>query len=135
MARRLAVFLSYQTEDSAAREDFVTDVTGREPAVRFFDYPVTDSFDVNWKARCTELIRQCRGTVVLVGRTTYQSTPVIWEIAETVDSGLPVLGVRLFDEDLTQAPVGLERAILIPRPDVGSVVLRLRAWGVRPASA
>jgi hypothetical protein len=74
VARRLAVFLSYQTEDSAAREDFVTDVTGREPAVRFFDYPVTDSFDVNWKARCTALIRQCHGTVVLVGRTTFQST-------------------------------------------------------------
>jgi len=98
------------------------------PTVRFLDYPVTNAFDVNWKERCTELIRRCRGTVVLVGRTTFQSAPVTWEIAETVGRGLPVMGVRLIGEDMAEAPVGLERAALIPRPDVRSVVLRLRTW-------
>jgi hypothetical protein len=131
VARQLAVFLSYQMEDSAAREDFVSDVTCREPAARFFDYPVTDSFDVHWRERCTELIRGCRGTIVLVGRTTFQSAPVTWEIAETVGQGLPVIGVRLFDEDMTETPMGLERAALISRPEVSSVVLRLRAWSAR----
>jgi hypothetical protein len=130
-ARRLDVFLSYQMEDSAARADFVSDVTRGEPTVRFFDYPVADSFDVNWRERCAELIGTCHGTIVLVGRTTFQSAPVSWEIAETANLGLPVIGVLLFDDGSTQAPSGLDRAALIPRPDVSSIVFRLRTWSVR----
>lgn len=131
IAQHLNVFLSYQTEDSAARPDFVNDVVRREHSVRFFDYPVTGSFDINWQKRCMELIRECHGTIVLVGHTTFQSSPVTWEIAETARQGLPVMGVRLYDEGRTEAPSGLERADLIPRPDVSSVVLRLRTWGAR----
>ena len=131
VARQLAVFLSYQMEDSPTREDFVREVTRREPTARFFDYPVTNSFDVHWKERCAELIRGCHGTIVLVGRTTFQSAPVTWEIAETAGHGLPVMGVRLFDEGTTKIPAGLRRAALISRVDVSSVVLRLQAWSAR----
>jgi hypothetical protein len=58
-------------------------------------------------------------------------TTATWEIAETAGHGLPVMGVRLFDEDTTQIPAGLRRAALISRLDVSSVVLRLQAWSAR----
>jgi hypothetical protein len=129
-ARQLRVFLSYQMEDSAYRNGFVRDVACREPIVRFLDYPVADLFDTNWKEQCAELIRRSDGTVVLVGCTTSRSAPVAWEIAETGRQGLPLMGIQLFDEGIAEAPIGLEPAMLIPRPDVASVILRLRTWGV-----
>jgi hypothetical protein len=127
--QQLRVFLSYQREDSALRYDFVRDVVGREPKVRFLDYPVTGAFDANWKERCTELIRNCAGTIILVGRTTFQSEPVAWEIAETCRRARPLIGVRLFAEDKTEIPAGLDSAGLVLRSDLNSIVHRLRTWG------
>jgi MTH538 TIR-like domain (DUF1863) len=127
-ARQLRVFLSYQMEDAARRDDFVRDVVCRAPMVRFLDYPVTGAFDGNWKEQCTELIRSCAGTIVLIGYTTFQSKPVAWEIAETSRRALPLIGVRLFTADKTETPVGLEAAGLMPRSDLNSIVHRLQTW-------
>jgi hypothetical protein len=126
--QQLRVFLSYQREDSALRNDFVRDLACQEPKVRFLDYPVTGAFDKNWKERCTELISNCAGTVVLVGRTTFQSEPVTWEIAETSRRALPLIGVRLFVEDETEIPIGLDSAGLILRSDLKSILGRLQTW-------
>jgi hypothetical protein len=79
----MKVFLSYQMEDGLFREDFSRNVADIEPTMIFRDYPKMNLFDREWRQRCSELIRECVGTVVLVGHTTYQSQPVAWEIAET----------------------------------------------------
>src|SRR5215469_9042259 len=92
---RLQVFLAYQMEDYEFRGTFADSISRLEPGAIVIDYPKRGSFDPAWKDRCAELIRSCTGTIVLIGSTTFQSEPVAWEIEETRQQGLPLLGVRL----------------------------------------
>jgi hypothetical protein len=64
-------------------------------------------------------------SVALIGSAGYDV-----RAAETGRQGLPLMGIQLLDEGTAEAPIGLEPAMLIPRPDVASVILRLRTWGV-----
>src|SRR5215475_15326681 len=109
----MKVFLSYQMEDAVFREDFSRNVADIEPTVVSRDYPKMDYFDWEWRQRCSELIRECVGTVVLIGHTTYQSQPVVWEIAETKRQGLPAIGVILPGMGQPGTPQGLGHQDLI----------------------
>jgi MTH538 TIR-like domain (DUF1863) len=124
----MKVFLSYQMEDAVFREDFSRNVADIESAVIFRDYPKVDYFDPEWQQRCSELIRECVGTVVLIGRTTYQSQPVAWEIAETKRQGLPAIGVILRGMGQPRTPRGLGYEDLIPVGDIDAVVSHIRSW-------
>jgi|SRR5215471_13508689 len=124
----MKVFLSYQMEDAVPRDDFSCEVAGIEQAVIFLDYPKVNYFDPKWQQRCSELIRKCAGTVVLIGTTTYQSQPVVWEITETKRQGLPTIGVILHDTGLLHPPDGLGQEDLIPVTDIDAVVSQIRSW-------
>jgi hypothetical protein len=124
----MKVFLSYQMEDAVFREDFSRNVADIEPAVVFRDYPKVDHFDREWRRRCAGLIRECVGTVALIGQTTYLSPPVAWEIAETKRQGLPVIGVILRGMGQPRTPEGLGHEDLIPVTDIDAVVSHIRSW-------
>jgi hypothetical protein len=124
----MKVFLSYQMEDAFFRENFSRNVAGIEPAVIFRDYPTVDYFDPEWQLRCSELIRECVGTVALIGHTTYQSQPVAWEIAETKRQGLPAIGVILRGMGQPRIPHGLGQEDLIPVGNIDEVVSHIRSW-------
>jgi hypothetical protein len=124
----MKVFLSCRTEDAAFREAFSRNVAGLEAAVIFRDCQKAECFDPEWRQRCRELIRECVGTVVLIGHTTYQSKPVAWEIAETKRLGLPAMGVILHGADRPGTPAGLGYEDLIPVGDIDAVVFHIRSW-------
>ena len=124
----MKVFLSYQMEDGLFREDFSRNVADIESTVIFRDYPKMNRFDREWRQRCSELIRECVGTVVLVGHTTYQSQPVAWEIAETKRQSLPAIGVILRGMGQPSIPRGLGHGDVIPVSDIGAVVSHIRSW-------
>lgn len=123
----MQVFLSYQMEDAAAREDFSRNLSNIAPSIIFRDYQKRDYFDPEWRQRCSEIIRECSGTVVLIGRTTYQSRPVAWEIAETKKQQLPVLGVIMRSGDQPHIPDGLSYADLIQAEVITAVVSRIHS--------
>lgn len=125
----MKVFLSYQMEDAAFREGFSCEIASVEPTIVFLDYPKGDYFDPKWQERCSELIRKCIGTVVLIGATTYQSQPVAWEVAETKKQGLPTIGVVLHGTGSRRPPHGLDHKNLIPAKEINSVVSQIRSWG------
>jgi MTH538 TIR-like domain (DUF1863) len=124
----MKVFLSYQMEDAVFREGLSRNVADIEPTAIFRDYPKVDYFDPEWRKRCSELIRKCVGTVVLIGYTTYQSQPVAWEIAETKGQGLPAIGVILHGTGQPRTPQGLSSEGLIPVGDIDAVVSHIRSW-------
>jgi Thoeris protein ThsB, TIR-like domain len=124
----MKVFLSYQMEDGPFREDFSRNVADIEPTVIFRDYPKMSRFDREWRQRCSELIRECVGTVVLVGHTTYQSQPVAWEIAETKRQSLPAIGVILRGIGQASIPRGLGHGDVVPVGDIDAVVSHIRSW-------
>ena len=124
----MKLFLSYQMEDAVFRKDFSRNVADIEPTAIFRDYQKVDDFDPEWQQRCSELIRECVGTVVLIGHTTYQSKPVAWEIAQTRTQGLPAMGVILHDVGQLCTPGGLGYEDLIPVGNIDAVVSQIRSW-------
>jgi hypothetical protein len=123
----MQVFLSYQMEDVAAREDFSRNVSNIAPSVICRDYQKRGYFDPEWRQRCSEIIKECAGTVVLIGRTTYQSKPVSWEIAETKRQQLPVIGIILHGTGQPHIPDGLGYEDLIQVEDIDAVVSQIRS--------
>ena len=89
----LRAFLSYRSEDRAARVEFeMRGLAGM--ACGFVDIPVT-SGPVDWRRRYQEMIADVVGVIVLVGPSTAASEPVRWEIGEATRIGKPVMAVRI----------------------------------------
>jgi hypothetical protein len=129
---RFSAFMSYQMEDYVFRREFASSISQLERGAIFLDHPKKESFDPGWKDWCTELIRSCTGTVVLIGSTTFQSEPVAWEIEETRRQGLPLLGVRLPDCHPDAMPTGLAYSATLPLSDRHTITSRIRAWSEEP---
>jgi MTH538 TIR-like domain (DUF1863) len=100
-------FISFQMEDKWARDFLAQHARDGENDVEFSDYSVKDPFDSRWKTECTKRIGMTKGTIVLVGPTTWQSDAVLWEIAETIRQNHYIFGIQI-NKDTTHAiPGGL----------------------------
>lgn len=91
-------FISFQMENQYARNLLVDQAHSKRNDIEFVDYSVQDPWDNAWKTNCRERISRTKGTIVLIGKTTYESDAVVWEIAETVRQGHYLFGVRVHRE-------------------------------------
>ena len=73
-------FISFQMEDRWARDFIVQHARDKRNDIAFLDYSVQNPFDSKWKTECARRISLTRGTIVLVGPTTWQSEAVKREI-------------------------------------------------------
>jgi hypothetical protein len=120
-------FISFQLEDRWARGFLVQHARDRRNDIAFVDYSVQDPFDSAWKTNCRERIAATKGTIVLVGPTTYQSEAVIWEIEETIRQAHYIFGIQI-NRDATHAvPKGLPAKNVI-RWDFDQITRWLATW-------
>ena len=94
------VFLSFAMEDKLLVDHFRVQAQNQHLPFAFRDYAVRDGFDTSWKSQAEELIRSSSVTLCFVGRGTYQSEPVNWEIQKSIELDKPVVAVYLVDEAL-----------------------------------
>src|SRR4051794_1409132 len=99
-------FVSFEMEDSWAREFLVGQARNRNSAFEFVDYSVREPFNEKWKTNCRGRIAQTRGTIVLVGPTTSKSPAVVWEIEESKRQDHPVFGIQITSEKTYPIPQG-----------------------------
>jgi hypothetical protein len=97
-------FISFEMEDKWARDFLVQQAKDRRNDIQFVDYSVQDPFDSAWKTRCKERIARTRGTIVLIGETTYRSEAVKWEIAESNRQGHYLFGIQINSDKLIPFP-------------------------------
>jgi hypothetical protein len=114
-------------EDIWARDALMAYARDLNDAVQFTDYSVHDPFDTSWKDRCKPRIARTKGTVVLIGRSTYLSEAVAWEIKETLDQRHRILGIHINDCVTCRVPNGLP-ALDVIRWDIGEIFSRLSTW-------
>ena len=120
-------FISFEKEDSWARDLLVGQARNRNNEIQFVDYSLHEPFGEKWKTNCRTRIARTRGTVVLVGPTTSRSQAVAWEIAESVRQGHPVFGIQINRDRTYAVPPGLPASRVI-RWDVDAIVRRLSRW-------
>ena len=89
------VFISFDADDKGMVNLFrVQAKNGRFP-FRFRDYSVKEPFERGWKKEVRNLIHLSSAVIVAIGRNTYKSRAVNWEVDEAYNQGKQVIGVRL----------------------------------------
>jgi len=120
-------FISFQMEDQWARDFLAQQARDKRNDVQFIDYSVQNPFDSKWKTQCSERIARTKGTIVLIGATTYQSEAVRWEIAETIRQGHYMFGIQINADSTHRIPAGLPDKNVI-RWDFSQIVRWLGTW-------
>ena len=120
-------FISFEMEDRWARDFLVQHAKAEGNDIEFLDYSVQDAFDSKWKTECTKRIAQTKGTIVMVGPTTYKSEAVLWEIAETSRQGHYMFGIQINKDETHTIPSGLPAKNVI-RWDFEQISKWLKTW-------
>jgi hypothetical protein len=100
-------FISFEMEDKWARDFLTQHAKDEKNAIAFYDYSVKDPFDSKWKTECKKRIALTKGTIVLVGATTWKSDAVLWEIAETILQDHYIFGIQVYKDKTHAVPKGL----------------------------
>lgn len=127
MARN--VFLSFTMEDKHSVNRFRGLAERRQSALVFRDYPVKEAFEYTWKTNAERLIRSCSVTVCLIGKTTYQSKAVDWEIRKSAELGKSIVAVAI-ESPTPKLPASLVELNVSPLPwDIDRIVGELDGIG------
>lgn len=120
-------FISFQMEDRWARDFLVQHAKDGRNDVSFSDYSVQNPFDSKWKTECARRMALTKGTIVLIGKTTWQSEAVQWEIKETIRQGSYLFGIQIFRDSTHTVPSGLPTTNVI-RWDFAQISKWLSTW-------
>lgn len=120
-------FISFEMEDKWARDFLVQQARDKKNDIAFYDYSVKDPFDSKWKTECKKRIAMTKGTIVLVGETTWKSEAVLWEIAETIQQDHYIFGIQITRDKTHTIPKGLPGKNVI-RWDFEQIVKWLKTW-------
>jgi hypothetical protein len=120
-------FVSFEMEDKWARDFLVEHARNQRYDIEFVDYSVQDPFDSAWKTNCKARIGRTKGTIVLVGPTTYKSDAVLWEITETSRQAHYMFGIQINTDKTHTVPAGLSSTKVI-RWNFDAIVDALAAW-------
>lgn len=120
-------FISFEMEDKWACDFLVQQAKDKKNDITFYDYSVKDPFDSKWKTECKKRIAMTKGTIVLVGETTWKSEAVLWEIAETIRQDHYIFGIQINRDKTHTIPKGLPSRNVI-RWDFEQIVKWLKTW-------
>lgn len=120
-------FISFEMEDRWARDFLAQHAKDERNDIQLVDYSVKTPFDSSWKTNCRDRIAQTKGTIVLVGQTTWTSEAVAWEIAETVRQGHYLFGIQINHDSTHRLPSGLPSSSVI-RWDFEQIAKWLATW-------
>lgn len=97
------VFISFNVDDEE-QVNLLRYQGANSEQLEFTDYSVKEPFDEQWKAQCTERIRQSSVVVVAIGENTHQRPAVLWEIETAHKLGKPVIGMRIYGDKNHKIP-------------------------------
>ena len=123
MARN--VFLSFAMEDQRLANAFRAQAKSSRSDLELRDYSVKEPFDYAWKTSVERLLRLCSATICLIGKTTYQSDAVDWEIRKSAELGKQLIAVRL-GPDIARFPAALRELRITTVPwDIDAIMSQL----------
>ena len=114
-------------EDRWARDFLRKHARDNQIDFEFLDYSVKEPFESRWKSNVRERLARTRGTIVLVGPTTWRSDAVKWEIDETIRQGHPLFGIQIHTDSTHRVPRGLPTSRVI-KWDFRTIRKELARW-------
>lgn len=105
------IFLSYETEYLPVVRRIKTYVQQKIYDTQFLECTPGSCPDQQWKARVKKMLYQSDGVFCFIGRSTYQSHPINWEIEQSILAGTKIVIIYL-DAYIPCYPRALDKASL-----------------------
>ena len=124
MARR--VFISFQKKDRHAKELLKAQAENKKIDLEFNDRSPVQAFNSRWKTRIKPRINQASATVVMIGKGTYKSEAVNWEIEQSRKVGNKIVGVQINPGQHHRLPPAMRKSEELKRWKIENIANRLR---------
>jgi len=124
MPRR--VFISFQKRDRYAKELLKTQAENKRINLEFNDRSQNHAFNNSWKNRMKSRINETSATVVMIGKDTYKSKAVNWEIEQSRKVGNKIIGVQTNPGKHHRLPPTMKKNEEIKRWKIENISNRLR---------
>lgn len=124
MARR--VFISYQNKDRHAKELLKAQAQNRRMDIEFNDQSPSKPFSSKWKTQMKRRIKNSSATVVPIGKDTYRSKAVSWEIEQSRKAGNKIIGVQIHQGKHHRLPSTMRKSEELKKWKIDNVARRIK---------
>lgn len=126
LKRKPRVFISFQHEDRHAKE--LLKAQDKHKRIPLYINPTSPEkpFSSKWKTRMKKKIAQSSSMVVLIGKNTYKSKAVNWEIQQARKMGKKIVGVQIHKGKHHRLPPALKKSEELKKWRVENIMRRLR---------
>ena len=93
MADKKVVFIAFPIEDETQRNFLKGQSLHPRAPFEFIDMSVKEPYDVGWKDRVRTRIRRSDGVIVLVSKSSLNSSGQKWEISCAKEEKKPIRGI------------------------------------------
>ncbi|MCY4490827.1 MAG: TIR domain-containing protein [Thaumarchaeota archaeon] len=106
------VFISFDVDDVAMVNLLRIQAKRDRFQFVFRDYSVKEPFEYRWKREVKNLIYWSSAVIVAIGKNTYKSKAVNWEISEAHRQGKQVIGIRLHRYENHMIPYAMNNDVI-----------------------
>jgi hypothetical protein len=101
MATTKVVFIAFAIEDERQRDFLKGQSLHPRAPYEFIDMSVKEPYDSEWKTRVRTRIRRSNGVIVLVSKSSLESSGQKWEIQCAKEEKKPIRGIWAYKDDRT----------------------------------
>lgn len=123
MPRR--VFISFHHKDRHAKELLRAQVRNKIN-LEFSDQSPDKIFSKRWKTKMKNRIRKASATIIMIGKDTYRSKAVNWEIEQSRKVGNKIIGVQVHKGKHHRLPPTIRKREELKRWKIANISNRLR---------
>lgn len=120
------VFISFQHEDRHAKELLKAQAKNKNIPLYFTQTSPDKPFSSKWKTRMKKRIKQSSAVIVPIGKNTYKSKAVNWEIEQARKMGKKIIGVQIHKNKHHRLPPAMRKNEELKRWKVENIIRRLR---------
>lgn len=124
MPRR--VFISFQHRDRHAKELLKAQAKNKKISLDLNDQSPDRAFSSKWKTRMKNRIRNSSATVVMIGKDTYRSKAVNWEIEQSRRARNKIIGVQIHKGQHHRLPSNMRKGEELKKWQIETLARRLR---------
>ncbi|MFC1560868.1 TIR domain-containing protein [Candidatus Latescibacterota bacterium] len=124
MARR--VFISFQHKDRHAKELLKAQSGNKHIDLDFNDQSPGRALSSRWKSRMKNRINNASATVVMIGKDTYRSKAVNWEIEQSRNARNKIIGVQIDRGQHHRLPPAMRKGEELKKWKIKNISNRLR---------
>lgn len=101
MADRKVVFVAFAIEDERQRDFLKGQSLMTKSPFDYIDMSVKEAYDADWKSRVRTRIRRSDGVIVLVSKSSLNSSGQKWEISCAREESRRILAIWAYTDDRT----------------------------------